>query len=324
MSVRRGKITRVSGPVVVAKGVSGARMYELARVGEEELVGEVVELRGSIAVIQVYEDTSGLRPGEDVKLSGRPLSVELGPGLIGGIFDGIGRPLTLIAEKEGAFIKRGVTLPTLARNRSWPFTPRVKRGDKVEEGDVLGEVPETPSVTHKVMVPPGLRGRIVEVASEGEYTVEDVIAVIEKEGERREVRMRQVWPVRRPRPYRAKLEPRVPLITGIRKIDMLFPVAKGGTATIIGGFGTGKTVVQQQLAKWSDAKVIVYIGCGERGNEMTEVLTTFPELKDPRTKRPLMERTVLIANTSNMPVAAREASIYTCLLYTSPSPRDRG
>ena len=311
MSVRRGKITRVSGPVVVAKGVSGARMYELARVGEEELVGEVVELRGSVAVIQVYEDTSGLRPGEEVKLSGQPLSVELGPGLIGGIFDGIGRPLTLIAEKEGAFIRRGVTLPTLARNRSWFFVPRVKKGDKVEGGDVLGEVPETPSVTHKVMVPPGLRGRVVEVASEGEYTVEDAIAVIEREGEKREVWMRQVWPVRRPRPYRAKLEPRVPLITGIRKIDMLFPVAKGGTATIIGGFGTGKTVVQQQLAKWSDAKVIVYIGCGERGNEMTEVLTTFPELKDPRTKRPLMERTVLIANTSNMPVAAREASIYT-------------
>ena len=311
MSVRRGKITRVSGPVVVAKGVSGARMYELARVGEEELVGEVVELRGSVAVIQVYEDTSGLRPGEEVKLSGQPLSVELGPGLIGGIFDGIGRPLTLIAEKEGAFIRRGVTLPTLARNRSWFFMPRVKKGDKVEGGDVLGEVPETPSVTHKVMVPPGLRGRVVEVASEGEYTVEDAIAVIEREGEKREVWMRQVWPVRRPRPYRAKLEPRVPLITGIRKIDMLFPVAKGGTATIIGGFGTGKTVVQQQLAKWSDAKVIVYIGCGERGNEMTEVLTTFPELKDPRTKRPLMERTVLIANTSNMPVAAREASIYT-------------
>ncbi|OYT61371.1 MAG: V-type ATP synthase subunit A [Thermofilum sp. ex4484_15] len=311
MGVRVGRITRVSGPVVIAKGVRGARMYELARVGEEELVGEVVELRGNLAIIQVYEDTSGLRPGEGVKLSGKPLSIELGPGLIGGIFDGIGRPLTLIAKEGGAFIKRGVSLPTLPRHRKWNFKPKVKAGDKVREGDLIGEVIETPSVTHRVMVPPGVKGRIVEVVKEGAYTVEDVVAIVSNGTKKMEIHMRQVWPVREPRPYKVKLDPKVPLITGIRNIDLLFPVAKGGTAAIIGGFGTGKTVIQQQLAKWSDAKVIVYIGCGERGNEMTEVLTTFPKLRDPKSGRPLMERTILIANTSNMPVAAREASIYT-------------
>jgi V/A-type H+-transporting ATPase subunit A len=307
-----GRIVRVAGPVVVAKGMRGSQMYELVRVGELNLIGEIIRLQEDLATIQVYEETSGLRPGEKVVGTGQLLSVELGPGLLAQIYDGIQRPLAIIKENTGDFIARGVSAPALPRSKKWFFTPKAKARDKVVGGDVLGEVPETPLVIHKVMVPPNVEGILEEMAPEGEYTVEDVIAKVRTpDGSIRELTMMQRWPVRRPRPYKTKLDPVEPLLTGQRIIDAFFPIAKGGTAAIPGGFGTGKTVTQHQLAQWADAKVIVYIGCGERGNEMTEMLERFPELKDPKTGRPLMERTIMIANTSNMPVAAREASVYT-------------
>jgi len=310
-SEARGTIIRIAGPVVSAKGLKGAKIYELVRVGEEGLMGEIISLKEDVGIIQVYEETSGLKPGDPVYLTGQPLSVELGPGIIGQIYDGVQRPLPDIKRKIGDFIKRGVIMPALSRDKKWRFLPTKKVGDYVCEGDVIGVVQETPLVEHKIMVPPGIEGKIVEMVDEGEYTVEETIAIITKNQEKRKLNMIQKWPVRVPRPFVSKLPPNEPLITGQRVIDTLFPIAKGGTGTIPGGFGTGKTVTQHQLAKWAHAKVIVYVGCGERGNEMTEVLEKFPELKDPNTGRPLMERTVLIANVSNMPVAAREASIYT-------------
>ncbi|WP_456454420.1 ATP synthase subunit A [Methanopyrus sp.] len=308
----KGEIVKIAGPVVEAVGCEGAKMYEVFRVGDEGLIGEVINIEGDRATIQVYEETTGLQPGEPVKGTGELLSVELGPGLLTQIFDGIQRPLPEIRKEVGDFVERGILVPALDRKKKWEFTPKVKEGEKVEGGDILGTVPETELIEHKIMVPPGISGEVIEIAADGEYTVEDTIAVIEdEEGEEHEVTMMQEWPVRKPRPYKRKLDPEEPLITGQRVIDTFFPVAKGGTAAIPGPFGSGKTVTQQQLAKWADAHVVVYIGCGERGNEMTEVLEDFPELEDPRTGRPLMERTVLVANTSNMPVAAREACIYT-------------
>ncbi len=305
----------MAGPLVVAEGMRGAQMYEMVEVGEERLVGEINRIVGDRAYIQVYESTSGLRPGEPVYGTGAPLSVELGPGLIGQIYDGIQRPLSVIRDKTGSiFIRRGVKVPALDRARRWHFKPskELKPGDKVGPGDVLGTVQETPLIEHKIMVPPDVHGVLEWLAPEGDYTVEDTIAVVTVQGGgRRELKMMQRWPVRRPRPVVERLDPVEPLLTGMRVIDTMFPIAKGGTAAIPGGFGTGKTVTLHSLAQWSAARVVIYIGCGERGNEMTEVLVRFPKYKDPWTGRPLMERTILIANTSNMPVAAREASIYT-------------
>ncbi len=320
----KGRIVRISGPLVVAEGMRGVQMYEMVRVGHEGLIGEVTRIRGDEAYIQVYESTSGLRPGEPVEGTGAPLSVELGPGLLGRIYDGVQRPLPEIAEAiartaphRRMFVERGVNVPALDRERKWTFHPgdpdtgkTLRPGDKVGPGDVLGWVQETSIITHKIMVPPGVRGRLKSIAPEGDYTVTDVIAEVESDGEVREVHMMHRWPVRVPRPYRVKLDPTEPLITGMRIIDTFFPMAKGGTGAIPGGFGTGKTVTLHSLAQWSAARVVIYIGCGERGNEMTEVLIRFPEYKDPWTGKPLMDRTILIANTSNMPVAAREASIY--------------
>ncbi|USH00245.1 ATP synthase subunit A [Thermococcus argininiproducens] len=307
-----GKIVRVTGPLVVADDMKGSRMYEVVRVGELGLIGEIIRLEGDKAVIQVYEETAGIRPGEPVVGTGASLSVELGPGLLTSIYDGIQRPLEILRDQSGDFIGRGLTAPALPRDKKWHFTPTVKVGDKVVEGDIIGTVPETGIIEHKIMIPPRVNGEIVEIAEEGDYTIEEVIAKVKMpNGEIKELKMYQRWPVRVKRPYKQKLPPEIPLITGQRTIDTFFPQAKGGTAAIPGPFGSGKTVTQHQLAKWSDAEVVVYIGCGERGNEMTDVLEEFPKLKDPRTGKPLMERTVLIANTSNMPVAAREASIYT-------------
>jgi V/A-type H+-transporting ATPase subunit A len=307
-----GRIIRVTGPLVVADGMKGAKMYEVVRVGEMGLIGEIIRLEGDKAVIQVYEETAGIRPGEPVRGTGASLTVELGPGLLTSIYDGIQRPLEVLREKSGDFIARGLTAPALPRDKKWHFTPRVKVGDKVVGGDVLGVVPETSIIEHKILVPPWVEGEIVEIAEEGDYTIEEVIAKVKKsDGTIEELKMYHRWPVRVKRPYKNKLPPEMPLITGQRTIDTFFSIAKGGTAAIPGPFGSGKTVTQHQLAKWSDANVVVYIGCGERGNEMTDVLEEFPKLKDPKTGKPLMERTVLIANTSNMPVAAREASIYT-------------
>ncbi|NJE85541.1 ATP synthase subunit A [Thermococcus sp. CX2] len=307
-----GRIVRVTGPLVVADGMKGSKMYEVVRVGEMGLIGEIIRLEGDKAVIQVYEETAGVRPGEPVTGTGASLSVELGPGLLTAMYDGIQRPLEVLRELSGDFIARGLTAPALPRDKKWHFTPRVKVGDKVVGGDILGVVPETSIIEHRILVPPWVEGEIVEIAEEGDYTVEEVIAKVKKpNGEIEELKMYHRWPVRVKRPYKRKLPPEVPLITGQRTIDTFFSQAKGGTAAIPGPFGSGKTVTQHQLAKWSDAQVVVYIGCGERGNEMTDVLEEFPKLKDPKTGKPLMERTVLIANTSNMPVAAREASIYT-------------
>ncbi|CAI1492526.1 V-type ATP synthase alpha chain [Thermococcus nautili] len=307
-----GRIIRVTGPLVVADGMRGSKMYEVVRVGEMGLIGEIIRLEGDKAVIQVYEETAGIRPGEPVEGTGSSLSVELGPGLLTSMYDGIQRPLEKLRELSGDFIARGLTAPALPRDKKWHFTPTVKVGDKVTGGDVLGTVPETSIIEHKILVPPWVEGEIVEIAEEGDYTVEEVIAKVKKpDGSIEELKMYHKWPVRVKRPYKNKLPPEVPLITGQRTIDTFFSIAKGGTAAIPGPFGSGKTVTQHQLAKWSDAQVVVYIGCGERGNEMTDVLEEFPKLKDPKTGKPLMERTVLIANTSNMPVAAREASIYT-------------
>ncbi|MEI6797236.1 MAG: V-type ATP synthase subunit A, partial [Methanomassiliicoccales archaeon] len=289
---------------MTATGIS-ARMYDVVQVGEEALMGEVIKIVEDKTVIQVYEDTSGVKPGEKVVATGQPLVAELGPGLLGSVYDGILRPLPVLMEAMGDFINRGVSAPGLDRKVKWPFTPIVKKGDVVKEGQIIGTVPER-SILHKIMVPKGTSG-VVEDIKSGEFTVEETVAVIGG----KKVMMMQKWPVRFGRPTTHKMMPDIPLVTGQRILDTLFPIAKGGTSAIPGAFGTGKTVTQQQLAKWSDAEIVVYIGCGERGNEMTEVLTSFPELEDPRTGKPLMGRTVLIANTSNMPVAAREASVYT-------------
>jgi V/A-type H+-transporting ATPase subunit A len=310
--VGKGKIVWVSGPAVRADGMSSTKMYETIEVGESKLIGEVLRLTGDIAFIQVYESTSGLRPGEPVVGTGQPLSVLLGPGIIGKIYDGIQRPLKEIAQKSGAFIGRGVATTPVDMKKKYKFKPSLKKGDDISAGSILGTVEETPLLTHSILVPPDHHGgKITDIASEGDYDIEHVIAITEKEGNKTQLKMYHKWPVRRPRPYTERYDPSVPLITGQRVIDTYFPIAKGGTGAIPGGFGTGKTVTLHQIAKWADSKVVVYIGCGERGNEMTEVLVEFPHLIDPRSGRPLMERTVLVANTSNMPVAAREASIYT-------------
>jgi len=318
-----GKVARVNGPVIEARGVSDAMMMELVNVGEVRLVGEIVKLEGERAIIQVYEDTTGVAPGESIYGSGMPLSVELGPGLIGAIYDGIQRPLEKIRSISGDFIRKGIQVSALDRQRLWHFVP-AEAGDApdtdsrdadsrnhVSSGAVLGTVQESESVVHRVLVPHGVSGTLVEVAPEGDYRVEEAIARVRTEDGEVELAMLHRWPIRRERPVRSRTAPQVPLITGQRVIDTLFPVAKGGTVAIPGGFGTGKTMTQHAIAKWCDASIIVYIGCGERGNEMTDVLTEFPQLVDPRTGRSLMERTILIANTSNMPVSAREASIYT-------------
>jgi V/A-type H+-transporting ATPase subunit A len=302
----KGVLKRISGPVVTAVGLD-AHMYDVVKVGDEELMGEVIKIQDENAIIQVYEDTDGIRPGEPVENTGLSLAVELGPGLLTSIYDGIQRPLEVLVDKMGNFIERGVSAPGLSHEKKWEFVPTVKAGDVVRAGDILGTVQET-NIVHKIMVPPDSKGGKIKKISGGSFTVDDTICVLE---DGTEITMLQRWPVRVPRPVKEKLNPDVPLITGQRILDGLFPIAKGGTAAIPGPFGSGKTVTQQQLAKWSDSEIVVYIGCGERGNEMTEVLTEFPELEDPKTGRPLMERTVLIANTSNMPVAAREASVYT-------------
>jgi V/A-type H+-transporting ATPase subunit A len=306
-----GTITRIAGPVVVAKNMLGSQMYELVKVGEMGLIGEIIKVEGDKATIQVYEETTGIKPGEKVERTGKPLSVELGPGIIGQIYDGIQRPLTTLRETVGVFVKRGVVPFSIERNKKWHFIPQVNKGELVLGGDIIGVVPETPLITHKILVPPNLHGKIISIVEEGEYTVLDEICKLEVNGEVFSLKMMHTWPVRKPRPFKRKVPADTPLITGQRIIDFLFPIAKGGTAAIPGGFGTGKTVMQHQLASWADADVIIYVGCGERGNEMAEVLERFPKLKDPKSGRPLMERTILIANTSNMPIAAREASVYT-------------
>lgn len=306
----KGTIKKVAGPLVVAEGMRDANMFDVVRVSKQRLIGEIIEIHGDQASIQVYEETSGLGPGEPVESTGTPLSVELGPGLIGSIFDGIQRPLVDIMEATGTNLKRGVEIPSLKRDKKWDFVPSVSVGEAVEAGDIIGTVKETDIVTQKIMIPYGIQGTIKEIKS-GEYTITETVAVVEKaDGSTDNITLMQKWPVRIGRPYKQKLSPDKPLVTGQRVIDTLFPIAKGGVAAVPGPFGSGKTVVQHQLAKWAEADIVVYIGCGERGNEMTDVLNEFPELKDPKTGKSLMERTVLIANTSDMPVAAREASIY--------------
>jgi len=309
--ITEGNIIKIAGPVIIADGMRGTQMYEMVKVGNNKLIGEIIELEGDTATIQVYEETAGLKPGEKVESTGGPLSVELGPGIMGSIFDGIQRPLEVIKEKTGSFIERGVDVPSISKDKKWTFKPTVKVGDEIKGGDVIGEVQETSAVIQKILIPPNVEGTIKSIVSSGEFTVEEDIAEIETDGEIKKIQMLQKWPVRKGRPYKEKLDPDIPLISGQRTQDTFFPVAKGGTAAIPGPFGSGKTVTQQQLAKWADADIIVYVGCGERGNEMTEVLLEFPELEDPKTGNPLMDRTVLIANTSNMPVAAREACVYT-------------
>ncbi len=303
-------VSRISGSVVVATDVEDAEMYHVVRIGDLGLLGEIIRLEGNKATIQVYEDTTGIRPGEKVINTKRALSMQLGPGLLKSIYDGIQRPLDILREKSGDFIGRGVTIPALDQHIKWEFIPKKNRNEEVQEGEIIGEVQETPLINHKIMVPFGINGKLSEI-SEGKYTVNENVAEIKTTNGKSDVGLSSWWMVRTPRPVFRKLPPESPLITGQRVLDTFFPVAKGGTAAIPGPFGSGKTVTQQQLAKWADSSVIVYIGCGERGNEMTEILTTFPELEDPKSKRPLMERTILVANTSNMPVAAREASIYT-------------
>ncbi|MBQ8295578.1 MAG: V-type ATP synthase subunit A [Clostridia bacterium] len=305
-----GKTIKISGPLIIAEGMADAKLYDVVRVSEKGLIGEIIELRGDKASVQVYEETSGLGPGEEVFSTGEPLSAELAPGLITGIFDGIQRPLTSLYLKYGDRISCGVSVNNLDREKKWLFIPRVKVGDDVQEGDVLGIVNETEIVEHRILVPAGMSGKVLAI-SEGEYTIEQPIATLQTQNGQKTVCMLQKWPVRKGRPYKEKLSPNKPMVTGQRVIDTLFPIAKGGVAAVPGPFGSGKTVVQHQLAKWADADIIVYVGCGERGNEMTDVLNEFPELKDPKTGESLMKRTVLIANTSDMPVAAREASIYT-------------
>jgi V/A-type H+-transporting ATPase subunit A len=308
-----GRIERIAGPVVVADDMLGAQMYELVKVGEAGLIGEVIRVEGSKSTVQVYEETFGIKPGEKVERTGNPLSVELGPGMANQFFDGTQRPLAFLREKAGAFIRRGVTANALNREKKWKFTPKVKVGDAVVGGDVLGEVPETVLVNHRILVPPTVAGKIKKIVSAGDYTVADNIAEVDTGKGTVKLQLMHSWPVRQPRPVKSKVASDTPLITGQRIIDFFFPISKGGTAAIPGDFGTGKTITQHQLAKWADADIIVYVGCGERGNEMTEVLESFPELKDPRSGQPLMERTILIANTSNMPIAAREASVYTAI-----------
>ncbi len=306
----QGSIVKVSGPLIVAENMSDVKMYDVVKVGEQELIGEIIELRGDRASVQVYEETSGLGVGDKVVSTGAPLSVELAPGLIGGIFDGIQRPLEGIVEKYGDRITRGIKINSVDHEKKWNFKPAKKVGDKVQPGDVLGTVDETAIVVHKILVPAGVSGTIEKI-EEGDFNITETVAVISEGNEKHEVCMLTKWPVRRARPYKTKMSPAMPMITGQRVIDTLFPIAKGGVAAVPGPFGSGKTIVQHQLAKWADAEIIVYVGCGERGNEMTDVLNEFPQLKDPKTGEPLMKRTVLIANTSDMPVAAREASIYT-------------
>jgi V/A-type H+-transporting ATPase subunit A len=308
--MKEGKIIRVSGPVVTSEGLEGAKMFDVVRVGELGLVGEVIRLQGSTATIQIYEDTTGIRPGDKVVNTGQALSVELGPGLLASIYDGIQRPLNILRQQSGDFISRGLTIPPLDEKKQWEFVPSKKKGDKVVPGEIIGSVQETALVSHKIMVPPDVSGEIKEIKA-GKFTIRDAIGVLKTQSGDVNIFLASKWKVRTPRPIARKLPPDTPLLTGQRVFDTFFPVAKGGTAAIPGPFGSGKTVSQQQLAKWSDSKIIVYVGCGERGNEMAEVLATFPELEDPISKRPLMERTVLVANTSNMPVAAREASVYT-------------
>lgn len=302
----KGEIYRISGPVVIITGLN-TKMYDVVKVGNEGLMGEVIGIEGDKSTVQVYEETSGVRPGEPVENTGMSLSVELGPGLLESIYDGIQRPLPVLKEKMGDFIKRGVSANGLSREKEWDFVPTVKKGDKINGGDIIGTVQETLNIEHRILVPPTISGTISEI-KKGKFKVDEVICTL---ADGKELTMMQKWPVRKPRPVSKKMTPTTPLITGQRILDGLFPVAKGGTAAIPGPFGSGKTVTQQQLAKWSDTEIVVYIGCGERGNEMADVLYEFPEIKDPKTGRPLMERTVLIANTSNMPVAAREASVYT-------------
>jgi len=308
--MKKGKIIRTAGPLVVASDCLGAKMYDMVKIGDIGLIGEIIELKGDRAFIQVYEDTTGIGPGEPVELTGKPLSVELGPGLISSVFDGIQRPLDVIKEKEGDFITRGIDVLPLNREKKWDFKPIVKKGQKVEEGDFLGEIEETPLIKHKIMVPSGKNGTVIKI-KKGKMLIEEVAAVIKSEEKEHEVRLFQVWSIRKNRLVKKREMPEIPLVTGQRVLDTLFPLAKGGTACIPGPFGSGKTVVQHQLAKWSDAQIIVFVACGERGNEVADLLLSFPKLKDPSTGRPLMERTIIIANTSNMPVAAREASIYT-------------
>ncbi len=310
--MKQGIITKVSGPLVIAKGMKDSKMYEVVRVSDEKLMGEIIELNGDEASIQVYEDTTGIGPGEPVYPTGETMTVELGPGLLTSIYDGIQRPLELIEKEAGAFITRGVDVPGLNYDKKWDFKALKSKGDKVEGGDILGEVEETTLITHKVMVPAEIGPSTVEEVKSGNFTITDTIAVLkDEEGKTHEVAMLQKWSIRRPRPVKDKKIPNTPLVTGTRILDTLFPIVKGGAGCIPGPFGAGKTVTQQTLAKFCDAQVIVYIGCGERGNEMTDVLMEFPELEDPNTGEPLMKRTILIANTSNMPVAAREASVYT-------------
>jgi len=307
---KTGRIKSIAGPLVIAKDIRGCEMYEVVRVGQEGLMGETIKLVEDLAYVQVYEDTTGLKPGEEVVRTGAPVSVELGPGIITNFYDGIQRPLVEIKDQVGDYITRGINVPSLDPEKKWDFNPLVKKGDELVEGDYIGEVQESKVIVNKVMVPPGIKGKVVEIKS-GSFTVNDIIAILDEDGKKHELMMKQNWPVRIGRPLKEKLDPEVPLLTGQRIYDTFFPIAKGGTAAIPGGFGTGKTVSQHQLAKWADSQVVVYVGCGERGNEMTEVLLTFPELDDPNTGEKLMERSTLIANTSNMPVAAREASIYT-------------
>ncbi len=306
----QGRIVKVSGPLIVAENMADSKMYDVVRVSDKGLIGEIIELRGDKASIQVYEETGGLGVGEIVESTGTPLSVELAPGLIEGIFDGIQRPLKTLLDKYGDRISRGVKVNNLDHEKKWRFVPSVKEGDKVEAGDVIGTVKETSIVTHRILVPFGVKGTVAKI-SEGDFNIDQTVAVVKTEQGDKNICMLQRWPVRKGRPYKEKLPPQEPMVTGQRVIDTLFPVARGGVAAVPGPFGSGKTVVQHQLAKWADAEIIVYVGCGERGNEMTDVLNEFPELIDPKTGEPLMKRTVLIANTSDMPVAAREASIYT-------------
>ncbi|QQK07426.1 V-type ATP synthase subunit A [Miniphocaeibacter halophilus] len=308
--MKAGKIIKVSGPLVVAEGMEDANVYDVVEVSEDKLIGEIIEMRGDKASIQVYEETTGIGPGDTVITTGSPLSIELGPGLIEQMFDGIQRPLQALQDAAGDFLTKGVEVNALNREKKWDFVPVAKVGDVLKPGDVIGTVQETPIVNHKIMVPMGVEGTLTKIEN-GSFSVDEVVAVIKTENGEKELTMIQKWPVRQGRPYRKKLDPTEPLVTGQRVIDTFFPVTKGGAAAIPGPFGSGKTVVQHQLAKWADAEIVVYVGCGERGNEMTDVLMEFPEIIDPKTGESLMKRTVLIANTSNMPVAAREASIYT-------------
>lgn len=311
MSNVTGKIIKVAGPLVIAEGMEGARIYDVVKVSNKNLIGEIIELRGDKASIQVYEETGGIGVGEPVVSTGLPLSLELGPGIIENIYDGIQRPLGSIADISGSFIPRGIEVPSLDRKKKWEFKPTAKKGDKVVQGDVIGTVQETTLVVHKIMVPPGISGEITDIKAGSFTVIEDICTVKKADGKTVNLQLMQKWPVRKSRPITRKLLPVIPLSTGQRVVDGLFPIAMGGTAAVPGPFGSGKTVIQHALAKWANAKIIVYVGCGERGNEMTDVLIEFPELQDPESGEPLMKRTVLIANTSNMPVAAREASVYT-------------